>query len=108
MPLGFSVAAVSVSGSDVPVVSRTFNGIGPCRLYMKNTGGEALTACKIQAGAVSGAMHDLDTTTFAALAAGETLSLRLLGPVDVLTILATCAAGTTLSAWLADSPEIVG
>jgi hypothetical protein len=53
-------------------------------------------------------MHDLDTTTFASLAAGETLSLRLLGPVDVLTILATCAAGTTVSAWLADEAVIAG
>jgi len=108
MPLGFSVEAVSVSGSLVEVHTATFRGIGPCRLYIKNTGAQALTACKIQAGAVTGAMHDLDTTTFASLGAGVTLSLRLLGPVDVLTILATCAAGTTLSAWLADEAKIVG
>jgi len=108
MPFGFSVAAVSVSGSLVTVAARTFNGIGPCRLYVKNTGDQDLTAAKVQIGPAEDALYDYDTATFATLAAGAMLSLALPAPVNAVKLLATCAAGTTVSAWLSDEARQQG
>jgi len=102
MPYGFAVSSVSVSGTLQPVASAAFKGIGPCRLYIKNTGSQALTACKVQIGPDSTNVYDFDTTTFASLAAGAMLSLALPSPVSGVKVLATCAGGTTLSAWMDD------
>lgn len=106
--LGMKVSAVPVSGSLVMVAEGSFQGIGPCRLYLGNDGANDLTACKVQIGPDLDNMHNLDTTTFPALGSGEMASLRLLGPVDAIRVLATCAAGTTVSAWLADEANVVG
>jgi len=108
MSYGFVVSAVAVSGSNVLVASGKFSGIGPCRLYLKNTGSNALTAASVKIGPDLSNLYDFDTTTFAVLGVGAMLSLRLAGPVDAIRVVATCAAGTTLSAWLADEADVQG
>jgi len=97
-PLLFSADAVSASGTLATVFSIDGNGLGPCRIYVKNVGtSNALTAAKIQVGPDVNHLVDLDTTTFASLAAnGGKGQLLIPAPVDKVVMLATCASGTTL------------
>jgi hypothetical protein len=103
MSLAFDVSGLVVSGSDVQVLAKTMNAVGPCRLYVKNTGANALTAAKVQLGPDADNLYDFDTTTFASLAAGAMLSLVLAAPVSALKLLATCAGGTMLDIWMSDA-----
>ncbi len=107
MPYGFVVAAFPVSGSDITVASRQFNGIGPCRLYLKNSGSNALDACDVKIGPTLSALTSLDDSTFASLGAGEMASLHIDGPVDALAVVAA-SSDTTLDIWLSDSGLISG
>lgn len=101
MPLGFKRSAVAVSGTDVQVFSETLRGIGPCRLTVKNAGPNPLTGAKVQhLPEVGGPAVSIDTTTFATLAAGAAAQLAVADPVEVLQLLATCVAGTSLDIWL--------
>jgi hypothetical protein len=97
--LEFRIASIAVSGTDVSVAKRELGGAADFEVQLENTGSNALTACKIQSLAASGAAPaDIDTTTFATLGAGAAKRLVVAGPVEWLQILATCAAGTVLTA----------
>ena len=100
MALAFNISGIAVSGSNVEVVSRLFQGLERARLYLANTGDAALTAAKVQLGPTEEDLYDYDTDTFKTLAAGAMLGLQITGPISALKVLATCEAGTTLRAWL--------
>ena|SRR5690348_10869904 len=94
--LTFNVATVAVSGSDVEVVKTNLNAQGPVRLFLTNSGGQALSACKVQLGpTVDGPWVDHDTTTFGSLGSGVTKSLVIQEPVAGLQVLASKGAGDT-------------
>ncbi len=98
MALAFTLTSVAVSGTNVEVVEHDFRGVGPVRLTVKNTGGQALSACSVQNRPYTeGPAAVIDSTTFATLGAGATAGLVIAEPVERLRILASCAAGTTLA-----------
>ena len=105
--LGFRVDGVSVSGGDSLVAERLFKGIGPSRIYCKNVGDETVDSVSVKIGPDLSNLYEFDTS-LGALAPDQVKSLRLLGPIHGLKVSAVSASGSELSAWLADSPEIVG
>jgi len=100
MPLVANVSGVAASGTLVKVFSLNCRGIGPCRMFVKNTGADnALTAAQVKVGPFSTSDHlaVLDTTAFASLAAdGGSATLVIPAPVDLLELYVTCAGGTEL------------
>ena len=100
MPLAFDLQSVAASGINVEVVSKLFHGLERARLYLHNSGDQALTAATVQLGPDTDNVADHDTTTFASLAAGAVGALQITGPISALKVLATCEAGTTLRAWM--------
>ena len=96
MPQAINLTGVSVSGTLVPVASAQLHGSEAVRVYVKNTGAQAITAGKIQQGPDLSMLADIDTASLASIAASAVASARILGPVSGLKVLLTCAAGTTV------------
>ena len=102
MGLAFDLTGVAVSGSLVPVASVTLRSIEAARLYVRNSGANAVTAGKIQQGPDLDILADVDTTSLASIGVGAVASVRLLGPISGLKVLLTCAGGTTVDVALDD------
>jgi hypothetical protein len=98
--IAFDTGAVACSGTLVQICLTDLRGIGPLRLYVQNSGSNALTAAVVSGGPASGALASLDSTTFASLAGSNVLQLAIAAPVDWLKFAATCAGGTTLRVWV--------
>jgi len=102
--LKIGLDAVAASGTDVVVLQHACHGVGPVRVYITNSGSNALTACKVQLGADAEHLVSIDVTTFESLAAGASAQLLIQPPVDLLAVLATCADGTALDIALTVEP----
>src|SRR5215813_10469364 len=104
MAIAFSLSAVSVSGAPgVAVAQAQMNGIGPCRLVIKNTGANALTAARVKLGPDLTTMAVLDSSTFASLAAGAVAQLAIAAPVDGIRVELESTSGTTVTVALEDA-----
>jgi hypothetical protein len=106
MSLVFDGSSIAASGTLVTVLSTDANDLGPCRLTIKNSGANALTAAQVLTGPDSSRLGVLDSVTFASLASGAVAGLWIAAPVKIVVVKVTCASGTTLSIALSNAVGI--